>query len=234
MSAENPDLEIAQAATLRPITEIAETAGVPAEALVPYGSYKAKIDVRKMTPTGRTGLASCWSRRCHRPLPARASRPPPSASPMRSPCRATARWSRCASPHWARSWASRAVRPAAAMPRWCRWRTSTSISPVTSTPSRSRTTPWPPWSTTTSTRAMHWASTRGGSSGTGSWTSTTGRCAVSPSAWAAPPRACPVRTASTSSSPPRSWRCCAWPPICRTSQPGSTGSSWASPMTVRP
>lgn len=55
MSAENPDLRIAQAATLRPITEIAETAGVPAEALVPYGSYKAKVDVRKMTPTGRTG-----------------------------------------------------------------------------------------------------------------------------------------------------------------------------------
>ena len=35
MSAENPDLEIAQAATLLPITEIAERAGIPAEALVP-------------------------------------------------------------------------------------------------------------------------------------------------------------------------------------------------------
>src|SRR5690625_5719618 len=55
MSAENPDLEIAQAATLRPITEIAERAGVPEKALVPYGAYKAKVDVRRMTPTGRTG-----------------------------------------------------------------------------------------------------------------------------------------------------------------------------------
>src|SRR5699024_6099838 len=55
MSAENPDLEIDQAATLRPITEIAERAGVPEEALVPYGAYKAKVDVRRMTPTGRTG-----------------------------------------------------------------------------------------------------------------------------------------------------------------------------------
>jgi len=55
MSAENPDLAIAQAATLQPITEIAETAGVPAEALVAYGSYKAKVDVRRMTPTGTTG-----------------------------------------------------------------------------------------------------------------------------------------------------------------------------------
>ncbi|WP_193106500.1 formate--tetrahydrofolate ligase [Brachybacterium sp. FME24] len=54
MSAENPDLAIAQAATLQPITEIAQTAGIPAEALVPYGSYKAKIDVRKMTPPATT------------------------------------------------------------------------------------------------------------------------------------------------------------------------------------
>ena len=55
MSAENPDLAIAQAATLEPITAIAERAGVPAEALVPYGTDKAKVDVRRMEPTGRTG-----------------------------------------------------------------------------------------------------------------------------------------------------------------------------------
>ena len=61
MSAENPDLEIAQAATLLPITEIAERAGIPAVALVPYGTNKAKVDVRKMEPTGRTGRrASRW------------------------------------------------------------------------------------------------------------------------------------------------------------------------------
>lgn len=55
MSSENPDLQIAQAATLTPITEIAEAAGVPAEALVPYGAYKAKVDVRRMTPSGTEG-----------------------------------------------------------------------------------------------------------------------------------------------------------------------------------
>ncbi len=55
MSEENPDLAIAQAATLEQITTIAERAGVPEEALVPYGAYKAKVDVRKMQPTGRTG-----------------------------------------------------------------------------------------------------------------------------------------------------------------------------------
>ena len=37
------DIEIADAAVLRPIAEIAATLGVPAEALEPYGRYKAKI-----------------------------------------------------------------------------------------------------------------------------------------------------------------------------------------------
>src|SRR5258708_32402811 len=38
-------LEIAQEAQLRPITEIAEAAGVPADGIEPYGRYKAKIDL---------------------------------------------------------------------------------------------------------------------------------------------------------------------------------------------
>jgi formate--tetrahydrofolate ligase len=37
------DLDIARAATLKPIQEIAEAAGIPADALEPYGKYKAKI-----------------------------------------------------------------------------------------------------------------------------------------------------------------------------------------------
>ena len=37
------DLDIARAATLKPIGEIAAKAGIPAEALEPYGKYKAKI-----------------------------------------------------------------------------------------------------------------------------------------------------------------------------------------------
>ncbi len=37
------DLEIARAARLRPIREVAESAGIPAEALEPYGRFKAKI-----------------------------------------------------------------------------------------------------------------------------------------------------------------------------------------------
>ena len=37
------DLEIARAAILRPIAEIASRAGIPDAALEPYGKYKAKI-----------------------------------------------------------------------------------------------------------------------------------------------------------------------------------------------
>ncbi len=37
------DLEIARAARLRPISEVAQAAGIPAEALEPYGRFKAKI-----------------------------------------------------------------------------------------------------------------------------------------------------------------------------------------------
>lgn len=42
------DLEIASRSTMRPIMDIAERVGIPAEAIEPYGKYKAKIDVTKL------------------------------------------------------------------------------------------------------------------------------------------------------------------------------------------
>ena len=39
------DIEIAQAAKMQPITEIAKTANVPDDKLEPYGKYKAKVDL---------------------------------------------------------------------------------------------------------------------------------------------------------------------------------------------
>ncbi|MFC4256422.1 formate--tetrahydrofolate ligase [Altererythrobacter xixiisoli] len=45
------DIEIARQATLIPITDVAKNAGVPDEALIPYGKYKAKID-RDLLQTG--------------------------------------------------------------------------------------------------------------------------------------------------------------------------------------
>ena len=42
------DIEIAQAAKIKPIGEIAKTAGIPEEALELYGPYKAKIKLEAM------------------------------------------------------------------------------------------------------------------------------------------------------------------------------------------
>ena len=50
------DIEIANAATLRPIREVAaETLGIDERHLVPYGHYKAKVDLTtwRRSPTGR-------------------------------------------------------------------------------------------------------------------------------------------------------------------------------------
>ncbi len=47
------DIEIAQAATMRPITEVAATAGIDEEYLEQYGRYKAKIDTARMPRSDR-------------------------------------------------------------------------------------------------------------------------------------------------------------------------------------
>jgi len=39
------DVEIAQAHTLEPIADIAAKAGIPDDALIPYGRSMAKVDV---------------------------------------------------------------------------------------------------------------------------------------------------------------------------------------------
>lgn len=43
------DIEIANAATMQPIVDIAERAGIPVDAVEQYGRYKAKIDTSKVT-----------------------------------------------------------------------------------------------------------------------------------------------------------------------------------------
>ena len=57
------DLDIANQATMKPITEIAEKANIPADALEQYGRYKAKIDTNYMTgaPTGKIVLVTAIS-----------------------------------------------------------------------------------------------------------------------------------------------------------------------------
>ena len=141
------DIEIAQAATMQPIQEIAAKAGILDDELELYGRYKAKvdymavlerlkdapdgkiIDVTAITPTplgeGKTVTAiGVFEAMCQIGKKA-----------MLAPARALPR---------ARSSASRAAPPAAATRSSCPWRTSTSTSPATSTPSAWPTTCWPP------------------------------------------------------------------------------------------
>lgn len=49
------DLEIASKAVMKPIWEIAEKAGIPEKAVEPYGRFKAKIDVTKLTGASKNG-----------------------------------------------------------------------------------------------------------------------------------------------------------------------------------
>ena len=76
------DLEIARAATLLPIGTIAERAGIPEAALIPFGRYKAKLDfgLLQTQAAARRAASWCWSPASARPRPARARPPPPSGS----------------------------------------------------------------------------------------------------------------------------------------------------------
>lgn len=49
------DIEIAQAAVMRPITEIAAAAGIPDDKLEQYGRYKAKLDLSLLDRPGENG-----------------------------------------------------------------------------------------------------------------------------------------------------------------------------------
>lgn len=49
------DLQIASQATMKSIWTIAKEAGIPEEAVEPYGRFKAKIDITKLSETSRDG-----------------------------------------------------------------------------------------------------------------------------------------------------------------------------------
>ncbi|WP_347303485.1 formate--tetrahydrofolate ligase [Croceibacterium sp. TMG7-5b_MA50] len=49
------DIEIARAATLKPIAEVAADAGLPDDALIPYGRFKGKIDTAHLPPASGEG-----------------------------------------------------------------------------------------------------------------------------------------------------------------------------------
>jgi hypothetical protein len=167
------DLEIARAAQLRPIAEIAARASIPEEALIPYGRHKAKIDLdfvraAESRPEGALVLVTGIN-----PTAAGEGKTTTTIGlgdalnaledggggggtrtivclrePSLGPCFGT-----------------KGVPRAAGGRRWRRWRTSTSTSPATYTPSPPPTTCSPRSPTTTSTGATPSAWTRGASAG---------------------------------------------------------------------
>ena len=75
------DIEIAQEAKMKPITQIAAQLGLEDESVIPYGRYKAKIDHRLIHNAKKQGkliLVTAISP----PLPVRAKPPPAWAWPM--------------------------------------------------------------------------------------------------------------------------------------------------------
>ena len=129
------DIEIAQEAKMKPITEIAASLGLADEDVIPYGRYKAKINhrlIHKASKQGKMVLVTAIS-----PTPAGEGKTTTSvglADAMNALGKKTMLCLR----------ESRAARPVAAMPRWCPWRISTSTLPVTCMPSAPQTTCWLP------------------------------------------------------------------------------------------
>ncbi|BAS10141.1 formate--tetrahydrofolate ligase [Arthrobacter sp. Hiyo4] len=84
------DLEIAQKAAILPIGEVAERAGINADAVEPYGRYKAKIDpARLRLPVGKAAGKVVLVSAMSPPRPARESPPPRWVWPIRWHGRAT-------------------------------------------------------------------------------------------------------------------------------------------------
>ena len=129
------DIEIARAATMKPIAEVAAKVGIPADALVPYGTTKAKvtfkhIDSLKDAKDGRLILVSAMT-----PTPEGIGKTTTTiglADALRS--WASGPSSASGSLRWGLISASKAAAPARDGRRWCRRRPSTCTSSATCTP----------------------------------------------------------------------------------------------------
>ena len=164
------DIEIAQEAKPLPITDIADACGMDGAYIEQYGRYKAKIDNRFLKetnrPDGKLVLVTAIT-----PTPAGEGKTTTTVGladglrrigrnavvTLREPSLGPVFGIIGAAP------------PAAAMPRWCLWRTSISTSPGTFTPSARPTTCWRRCWTTTSSRVTPWGSTSSGLRGGGVW-----------------------------------------------------------------
>ena len=117
-------LEIAQAATLRPIADVADELGLEHDEFEPYGRYKAKVDLSVIDRFADRPDAKLINVTAITPTPAGEGKTTTSVSLTQG--LAGSAGSRCCASVRRRSApcsASRAVPRAAAMRRSCRWRT---------------------------------------------------------------------------------------------------------------
>jgi formate--tetrahydrofolate ligase len=136
------DIDIARRAKLVRITHLAkQSLGIDEEHLEPYGHYKAKLSLDYLAapqdrPDGKLVLVTAIS-----PTPAGEGKTTTTVGLGDALNRIGKKPVICLrEPSLGPVFGLKGGPPVAAMRRWCRWRTSTSTSPATSTPSRWPTT----------------------------------------------------------------------------------------------
>jgi formate--tetrahydrofolate ligase len=156
------DIEIARAATLKPIREIAARSGIPDDALEPYGKYKAKIGLDFIAaqadrPDGALVLVTGIN-----PTPAGEGKTTTTVGLGDALNALGTRTMICLrEPSLGPCFGVKGGATGGGHAQVLPWRTSISISPATSTPSPAPTTCWRRWWTTTCTGATRSAWTRG-------------------------------------------------------------------------
>jgi len=160
------DIEIAQAATMRPIGQIAEKLGIPDEALSLYGRYKAKVSLDyvsslKNRPDGKLILVTAIT-----PTPAGEGKTTTTVGLGDALNHIGKKAILCLrEPSLGPSFGMKGGAAGGGYAQVVRWKTSTSTSPAISTRSAPPTTCWRRWSTTTSIGATSSASTNAASPG---------------------------------------------------------------------
>jgi len=164
------DLDIAQAAHMRPILDVARDIGLEEDELDYYGRYKAKVSLAP---------SAVWRRAGRKLVLVTAITPTPLGEGKTVTTLGLTQGLRfikqraistIRQPSMGPVFGIKGGAAAAGMPRSCRWRTSTSTSPATSTPSRPRTTSSPRCSTPPSGTRTRCALIRTAFRGGASWT----------------------------------------------------------------
>ncbi len=163
-----PDIEIARAAKMLPIREIAAKLNIGEDDLEYYGRSKAKVSLDLYhrlddAPTGKLVLVTAIT-----PTPAGEGKTTTCIGLADGLNRIGKRATVCLrEPSMGPCFGMKGGAAGGGYSQVVPMEDSTSISPATGTPSAWLITSWPTCSTTTSIRATRWGSTRGGSPGAG-------------------------------------------------------------------